>query len=326
MELERLVRVRAFFALAFVAAALGCTGRERGDDDDDDDDDVAGDDAGGLHGRDAGPGDGDAGPDDPADAAVPDEPCDPSRPFGAPTMDESLSENEVSEPWITGDGLTVVVTHVTEDFGIELQMSSRARRRDPFPAPATVTLGSFSEWASQSSLSPDGDALFFMSGAEILRAAATGTPGMFADPEVVDAAFPEYTDYPEYPRAAAGGIYFSLRELNQRRSLYVHDPERGTTEAILYDAGDIFTIAVSPNGRFVYVTFSVDTLETYRAERASPDDRFSSFEPVPALSLDDPNLIGFAVTGVTDDDCEVYGWTYDLSGTDSIWRAVRGAP
>lgn len=322
MPLERSL----IFLIAFAAAAIGCSQRGRGDDDDDD---AAREDAGEEPGRDAGPaedgggdpGDGGGGDDD---AAVPGDPCDPSRPFGEPAMDEALSRREVSEPWVSGDGLTVVVTYVTEDFEIDLEMATRARRSDPFPDTSLVTLGSFSEWASQSSLSPDGDTLYFISGAEIFGAAATGAPGVFAEPEVIDAAFPENTDFPEYPRAAAGSLYFSLRELNQRRSLYEHDLARGTTEPILYDAGDIFTFAISPNGRFVYVTFSVDTLETYRAERDSPDEPFSDFEPAPELSLDDPDTIGFAVTAVTDDDCEVYGYTYDLSGTDSIWRAVRG--
>ena len=312
-------------SILLVFFSVGCSGRQRGDDDDDD-----------VTGRDAGPdglGDAGAGPDggdelgdggSSHDAAVPDEGCDPTAPLGALERDLALSASEDGEPWISGDGLTAVLTHVDEDFNIGLEMAFRNRRGDAFSAPAPVTLGSWDDGASQGSLSPDGDALYFMQGAEILRAAATGNPLVFSEPTVVDAGYPEYTDYPEFPRFAAGSLYYSQRELNHRRSLYAHDLDSGVTEAILYDAGDIFTFAISPNGRFVYVTFSVDTLETYRAERASPDRPLSAFEPVDAFAMNDPNLIGFAVTGVTDDDCEVYGWTYDLSGTDSVWRARRG--
>ena len=316
----------AVISTAFaVVVSVGCTGRGRGDDDDDDvTQDDGGPDRDAGTGTDAGDETGDGGSS--PDASVPDDECDPEGAPGAPERELALSASEDGEPWISGDGLTVVMTHVDEDFNIGLEMASRARRGEAFSTAAPVTLGSWNDGASQASLSPGGEALYFMQGAEILRAFATGNPLVYSDPEVVDAGFPGSTDYPEFPRLAAGSLYYSLREMNHRRSLYAHDLERGTTEAILYDAGDIFTFAISPNGRFLYVTFAVDTLETYRAERPSPDQPFSAFEPVDAFVMDDPNLIGFAVTGVTDDDCEVFGWTYDLSGTDSIWRAVRRRP
>lgn len=307
--------------LIILALSAGCGGRDRSFPSDTDP----------L--PDAGPMGADAAPRDagaPLDGAPPDAPdtserCDPSAPLGRPVPYEPLAGFEASEPWVSGDGLTMLLTRSTEDFRLELFLTTRATRGAPFASPMRVTLGGFTGDPSQSSLSADESALYFMEGGEIYRAAATGTLGSFADPVVFDARFPPDTSYPEYPREAGGYLYYSMRELNRRRSLYAYDLAGGTTQPLWYDAGDIFTYAVSSNHLFMYVTFDVGHLETYRLARATTSAPFGEPERVDALLLGDPSLSGFMPTGVTDDDCEVFGSAYDLSGVDRILVARRGS-
>lgn len=307
-----------------VVLALGCGGRDRDRSFPSDASPTAdatiptGPDGGGLDGGAIG------------DGALPDAPdatgerCDPTAPLGRPVPYEPLTGFEASEPWVTGDGLTMLLTRSTEDFRLELWMTDRATRGAPFATPTRVSLGAFGGDPSQSSLAGDGSALYFMAAGDIYRAVATETPGTFSEPVVVDARFPPDTRYPEYPREAGGYLHYTLRELNGRRSLYAHHVASATTEPLWYDAGDIFTFAVSPNHLFLYVTFDVGHLETYRMARATPTAPFGDPERVDAFLLDDPSLSGFMPTGVTDDDCEIFGSAYDLSGVDRVMVARRG--
>jgi hypothetical protein len=250
--------------------------------------------------------------------------CDPDAPFGAPAVIAAFADTDSSEPWISGDGRTLVFTEYLRDsFELRLRRASRANATDTFVTSSPIDLGGFAANVSQASLAPDGSAIYFYAEGEIMRSAATADPDVFAAPTVLPIEFPEYTMYPEYPRAAGGELHYSIRELNMRRSLYAHDLSGGGSSLVLYDAGDIFTYAVSSDDRVLYVTFQVDELEIYRAERSDPSLDFSLPQRVAELS--EPTERGsFAVTGVTDDDCEVFGWVLELTGDAAIWHARRG--
>ena len=155
-----------------------------------------------------------------------------------------------------------------------------------------------------------------------MLAQSTSLATAFGTPQTVAVTFADNAMYPEYPRAAGTELHYSIRELDMRRSIYATAPNGGPSSVEVFDAGDIFTYAVSSNDLVMYVTFQLDNLEVYRAERPNASAAFSM--PVRDDVLSTPTALGpFAVTGVTDDDCEVFGSVLELTGDTHIWHARR---
>ena len=247
--------------------------------------------------------------------------CVPGAPFQAVTPYAPLSDLDLAEPWVSPDGEVLLVTIHTGEFELGLGRSTRTTASDPFGDPEPIVFESWPDDAYQGSLDVETGDMHFVYGGEILRASATGDPTAFGVPAPADVVYPELTEWPEYPRAAAGGLYFSQRELNQRRSIYSFAPGDAASLALLYDAGDIFSFTVTPDGSTLYVTFQDELydLRTYRGSRDDTTSAFGNMELLEQFDLDD----GFAITGVTSDDCEVFGYVTDNSGNDRIWHAIR---
>jgi hypothetical protein len=243
--------------------------------------------------------------------------CDPSGTFGAPVAYTPLATQDVSEPWISGDGLTLVVSASLPDFELGIAIGTRGSRDEDFTMTELVADDGL-EVASQGGLSPDGNILWLMAEAAIFQATKSGNA--FGMPAPADFELAPNTNYPEYPRQGGNSVYYSARETNARRSIYAYDLGGGSTDPVLFDAGDIFTYAVSSNGRFLMVTFSVSSgLETYFSERSSTDVPFPTPQHQPEFGS------AIAATGITDDGCEVFG--YDWAASDpqpDVYRSVRG--
>lgn len=252
--------------------------------------------------------------------------CDPTSPFGTPKRVDELYPESSSQPWLSGDGLTLAFTSYDPEISlIETRITERSDRNATFNTPQSMQVPGISEGFTETALSDDKQWLYFTHLGEVLRAAATDQLASFEEAEVLELQLPSGTQYAEYPRIVDGKLYLSLREANWRRSIYAFDLQTGAAQPVLYDAGDIFSYALSANGLYLYVSFEVGGLETYRASRTSTSQPFSLLSYFNALNPQDEENGPYRVSAVSDDDCEIFAGRRELStNTLHLWRSRRG--